>query len=289
MTGSIVDLFPPELQTVYGAAAGALLVTGLFFWGAGIRIARSSLAIWTGLAVAGAAAWGLPGLTGVSVLTAAIIGFVVGLLSGAVAFRVVQGAVVAICLALAVSGGYYRWQVTGGGPGPTAGTAPAATLSAKEMLIPPERLAVGPAAATTMPARADVATIEAAVQRTAIGVKDSAMRVWSGIPAVHQRRMIGFSIFAAIVGLILALIFPRYTTWIMTAALGTALLVLPGYALIQVYAPQYEIYVPAAAKGRWPAVAVVMLLGMLLQRGLFWPGKKKQKPKAESAPKWAPD
>ena len=289
MSGSIVDLFPPEMQNVYAAAAGAILVMGLFFWGAGIRIARSSLATLTGLGVAAAAAWGLPGPTGVSVLTAAIIGFVVGLLAGAVAFRMLQACVLAICLALAVSGGYYRWQVAGPAARAGRGGGPAATLSAKEMLIPPERLAAGPEVATTVPARVDVATVQAAVQRVATGVKDSAVRLWSGIPAVHRRRMIGFSILAAVAGLILALFFPRYTTWIMTAALGTAWLVLPGYALMQVYAPQYEISVPAAAKWRWGGVAIVMLVGMLLQRGLFWPSKKKEKSKPEPALKWAPD
>src|SRR3974390_1699147 len=111
MMGSWIDMLPPEVQTSYGITAGAFAVIGLLCWGAGIKIARPGAALMVAGFAALLAAWGLPTVTGISPMTAAIIGFGVGLLTGALTFRFLQGVLLAVFVGAVACGAYYRYQV----------------------------------------------------------------------------------------------------------------------------------------------------------------------------------
>jgi hypothetical protein len=284
MTGSMTDLFPPEMQTVFAAAAALSAVTGLFYWAAGIKIARISAALLMGVTGAGVAAWGLPGPTGISAITAAIVGFVAGVLAGAVTFRLLQGVVLAMCVAVAAMGVYWRIQESRGErlttnaavlPEGARGGTPA-TLKAQEMLIPADRLGGAEGTWGKQGGAIDAGRVLASARQVGSEVGGELSARWLEIPALHRQRMTVLAILAAGVGLLLGLLFPRPTTWIITAASGTVMLISAGYGLLTVFGPQYLPMIPGDVKVRWGIAAAIMLIGMLLQRMLFWPAGKKK-------------
>jgi hypothetical protein len=277
MPGSFLDFCPPEMQTFYGAAAGGILVVGLFVWGAGIRLARPAVAGLMGVGAAGLALWTLPGATGLAPVSAGVIGFVAGVLAGAVSFRFVQAFVLAACLALVVSGLYYRANIL---PGRSTGTAQVATLPAKEMLIAPERL--GTSAGQT--ARVDMAMVMDAASAAGAQVQRALVHEWEALNSSQQQRLGILAGLAALAGLLTALFFPRHTTWVGTAALGTVLISASGLALMQVFGRAYLASLPTRPMPMLGILGGVMVVGMIVQRMLFWRGKKKAKPRVEASP-----
>jgi hypothetical protein len=163
-------------------------------------------------------------------------------------------------------------------------------MRAQDMLIPVARLAPGPSTASA-PAtgpRISVnaeATIFESLQRVATGVEQAVSKQWLAIAPVHRQNMTLLALVTATIALLVAFCFPRYTTWIFSAALGTGLLLVAGYALLQVYAPQYQAFIPARPAAQWGVMAALTVVGMILQRVLFWPTKRrvKQAPTAQPA------
>ena len=148
MSGWLIDILPPEAQTYIGIIAIAALLLGLILWAAGVKVARAAVAILTGALAAALAAWWLPRfLDPAAAEFRRSSALPPGSLLGAIAFRVVQGVTLAACVALAVAGGYYRWEVL-----PPAHGVPAATFSAaasQEGVRAADLLVRGPLAAGT--------------------------------------------------------------------------------------------------------------------------------------------
>ena len=125
MPGSFIDMLPPEAQSLLGGIALLVTLIGLIVWATGVKIARFSVAILLGAAVAAIGSWLLPRFIGVAPITGALVGFAVGALSGAVGFRLLQGLTLALCLGVAVGGTYYRWHIVPALAAPeTTATAP---------------------------------------------------------------------------------------------------------------------------------------------------------------------
>jgi hypothetical protein len=180
---------------------------------------------------------------------------------------------------VAACGVYYRTQVSQATtPSPVAASRPVEVLPAKDLLIAASRIPEAPPAAATRPAALDADAVIANVQTAAADMQRSAAQHWQAIAPVHRQHMTLIALLTFAIGLVLALFFPRHTTWIITAALGAALLALAAYALLQVYAPQYQSLLPAAPLPRYGLFAALTLTGMLLQRLLFWPRRKKPAP-----------
>ena len=73
--------------------------------------------------------------------------------------------------------------------------------------------------------------------------------------------------------MLIAFGFARRTTWFTTALLGSLLLMAGANALVHVYGPQYESQLPTQARYRYLTLALLTLLGMIIQRRFFWPVK----------------
>jgi hypothetical protein len=281
MPGLYLEILPPELQSFYGVMAAGLLVIGLFVWGAGIRLARPAVAVLVGLAAAALAVWGLPGPTGIAPITAGIIGFVAGLLAGAVTFRFVQAFLLAACLALVVSGVYYRTNIL---PfrAATPGQAASANVAAKDLLIRTERLDAAPdrTKATTL----DAVTMVETARAVGNHLQQAAVTEWQALSTAQQQRLGILAGLAALAGLLIALFFPRQTTWISTAALGTLMVTAAGLALLQVYGRQYVANLPTKPAAILGILGGIFLAGLLVQRLVFWPTKKKRKSAPEASP-----
>ena len=280
MTGSFIDILPPEAQQVLGGISILVIASGIVVWAAGVKIARFSVAILLGVAVAALGAWLLPKFTGMTIVTGGILGFVIGAMAGALAFRLLQGLILAVCLGLAVGGIYYRWHITAD-LAPAPGTT--AQVPASELLIPTDRLdAPAHASATTAAGK----STEHSFANDAAIFGRSLLEHWNAIPGVHQKRLLIVSIGAAVVALLIAFGFPRPTTWVISALLG-ALMILSGvHALLHVYAPQYEGYLPLATRARYLTLGIVMLVGMGIQYR-FFPRKRtsvRSAPPADATP-----
>lgn len=277
MPGSIIELLSPEAQSFYGAAAAGIGVVGLFVWGAGIKLARPAVAILMGVGAAALAIWGLPGPTGLAPVTAGIVGFVIGVLAGAVSFRGVQAVLLAACLAVLVGGIYYRSTLV---PTlPVQGAARGATLPAKEMLIATERLGGG--RGTEAASRVDGTTVIETARGLGIEVRHALVRQWERLTPGQQQRLGILAALGALAGLLIALFFPRHTTWICTAALGTVVIAGAGFALLQVYGRQHLGLLPTRPMPILGILAGIMFTGLVVQRVVFWPGRKKRKGQAE--------
>ena len=265
MTGSFIDILPPEAQHVLGGISVLVMSAGFVVWGAGVKIARFSVAILLGLGAAALGAWLLPRFAGVTLATGGIVGFVIGALAGAVGFRLLQGLILAACLGLAVGGVYYRWHIA-----PEAPAAQVGDVHVSDLMIPTDRLGAG--AATQQHPSNDVA---------AFG--QSLIDHWNAIPPADQRRLLIVSIGSAAVALLIAFGFARPTTWVISSVLG-ALMILAGlHALVHVYGPQYETYLPTTTRTRYLTLAIVTLVGMGIQYR-FFPRKGAKKVAAAPEP-----
>ena len=252
---SLLNQLPPELHALPVLLAGWLAILGLLLWSAGIKAARPLAAATLGATLAAVAAWLLPAFTGLAELPAGALGLAAGVIIGALAFHVLQGVLLATCLGVAAAGGFYSWQMAHLPP-----NAPAAALTS---LPPDAHRALPLTPATTVVALADMArhTLQIAANQ------------WNAIPSTLRQSMIAIALAVAILALAVAWILPRYTTWLTSAAGGAALLLLGALALLRLYGPQYERLIPASPQTRLAAVTVLVLLGMLVQRACFWPGK----------------
>ena len=284
MAGTNLELIlSPEAQSFCGIAAGVMGVIGLFVWSVGIRLARPVTAIGSGLAVAGVAIWGLPQVTSLAPVTAGIIGFVAGLLFGAVTFRFLQAFAVAGVLALVVGGVYYRTNIAPEQAATAVPQAASSTLPAKEMLIKLDRLELSPDAAKKT--RLDTTAVLQAVKVAAGNAQRLAEEQWVGISQGQRRRLMVLEALAAIAGLLIGLFFPKGTTWAMTAAMGTLVISGAAVVLVQVYAPQYANLLPTNPAVVWGILGGIMGVGMIMQRAMFWPGKQKEsKPRPDPKP-----
>src|SRR5690242_14691565 len=98
---SLLDMFSPEAQQTMAILAVIASVAGLLLWSLGLKIARFSVAIFLGLLIAFLGATQLPRDVSISPITASLIGFAAGALLGAIAFKLLQGVVLAACVGLA--------------------------------------------------------------------------------------------------------------------------------------------------------------------------------------------
>ncbi|MGN6367798.1 MAG: hypothetical protein ACTHN5_06015 [Phycisphaerae bacterium] len=283
MSGSFIDILPPEAQQVLGGVAILVIASGIVVWAAGVKIARFSVAMLLGIGVAALGAWLLPKFTGITIATGGIVGFVIGALAGALAFRLLQGLILALCLGVAVGGMYYRWHIqavlASPPPSPTAANV---QVPASDLLIHTDRLGAGPTTAQAKKGErvSGLSGGIAAVSNGMAAIARSLSDHWNAIPRVHQQRLLVVSIGTASIALLIAFGFPRATTWVITALLG-ALMILSGvHALLHVYAPQYEGALPFSARWRYVTLGVVMVIGMGIQYR-FFPRKKM---KAKAAP-----
>jgi len=281
MGGSLIDMLPPEAQSVLGGAALLVGVVGVIVWASGVRVARLCVAVLVGLVLAGLGAWMLPGMLGVAMATGALVGFAVGALVGAIGFRLLQGVTLAACVGLAVAGGYYRWHVekvvtppppaavVAAEPGDAgAGGAGAGGVRASDLLVQGK---LGEGIGTQPRAGAEVAATEANHVREFAGkLKDR----WNAVPATDQRRMLAAGIGSAAVALLLAFGFARQTTWAVSAVLGAVMVQAGAEAAGHVYWPAFEAVFPRTPLWRMVMLGVMAGIGMFLQWWFFWPGKK---------------
>ncbi len=254
---SFLQILPPELQSAPALICGFLTLLGLILCTAGIRVARPMAAALVGSATATFAACVLPPTTGLDPWIAAITGLAAGLLLGAAAFRIIQGLLLALCLAVLASNAFYQWQV-------------------KVHPLPPTKavilhLAPGSASAKIFD------KLPAHFQTTL----QTAYTHWEAIPQTLRQSMfvigLGVAIFAAVV----AWMAPRQTTWMMSATVGALLMLFGIFTLLHAYLPQYALRIPAAPLPRLVIVACVIAAGMLVQRLYFWPGRREQRERAK--------
>ena len=275
-----------------------VIASGIVVWAAGVKIARFSVAILLGLAVAALGAWLLPRFVDITMVTGGILGFVIGALTGAMAFRLLQGLILALCLGLAVGGIYYRWHITT----ELAASPTTAQVPASDLLIPTDRLAAStpPTTPTTphssaahatpsahaAPATAPAKAASHSFANDASLFSRSLLDHWNAIPPGHQKRLLFGSIGAAAIALLIAFGFPRITTWVISALIGALMILAGAHALLHVYAPQYESFLPLTTRMRYLTLGVLVLIGMGIQHRFFPRRKSKARaaPPADAAP-----
>ncbi len=268
MTGALTDILPPELQTVSVLLAGIVALLGLVLWSAGIKVARMMAAMLMGGIVACVGIWILPSAAGLAVATSGILGLAVGVMAGAVAFRFVQGAALALCLGAVVGAGYYQWQISHSPPPIHS------TVAAQDLKIDLKRFL--PATPADAQAMMQGQGIKPALTRGIAQVQ----AWWMAVPIMLRQGVLILGGGVAIVAMAIAWAIPRHTTWVFTAAVGTLLLLVGAQTVVHAYGPQFEGWVPGSVGGTWSragAVAIVFLMGLLMQRLLFWPGRRQRK------------
>jgi hypothetical protein len=109
---------------------------------------------------------------------------------------------------------------------------------------------------------------------------DEVVARWQAVPTGLRQSM---AVIAAGVGVLVLLLswqVPRYTTWLVSAAGGAALLLFGGIAVLQIYAPSRAGSIPPPhlllAIG-----GAMTLAGMGVQRAFFWPGKQQSRERAK--------
>jgi hypothetical protein len=264
-------MLPPEAQSLLGVASLVLIAIGLIVWAAGVKVAPVLVALATGLVGAALAAWLLPAVVGIAVVTAGLIGFVIGAMLGAFSFRVLQGVTLAACLGLAVAGGYYRMHVEHAPrPAPAIVETAAAEVKASDLLVRGRLGETGPAQTV------------AANQMAVFGRK--LHERWNEIPSTDRTRMMVAAFGTAAVALLLAFGFAKYTTWVVSAVLGTLMLAVGIDAAVHLYAPRLLNYFPGAVVWRYAVLAILAGVGMLVQRWCFWGGERKARQGAPAEP-----
>ena len=196
----LLQMLPPELQSTPALVAGFLALLGLILCTAGIKVARSLAAALVGGALAMLAATIMPASMSIDPWTSAIIGLALGLLIGALAFRMMQGVVLALGLSVLAAGAFYEWQVThnplpaGEGRGPSSGS----------------EFSGGEGVCRFADARAN-------------HVADWVC-AWEAIPLTLRESMVVIGLGVAILAAFVAWIVPRQTTWLISAAVGAGML-----------------------------------------------------------------
>jgi hypothetical protein len=268
MPGLFVDLLPPEYQHLWGAFAGGVALLGLLLWAAGVKVGRilSSLAL--GAAGAAAGAWVSVAATDFSPYTGGIAGLAVGVLLGALAYRLI----LALALTLAISGLYLRWHVT---VDAAASQSAPATVQASDLEINIH--------STTTPA-ATQATQPTALPAALTDISRSFHRQWDTLPPKVQTRLMVLSAATFVAGFLFCLLMFRRTVMVITAFLGSLILLLGIHAVLQVYARSAAAYFPAAPLARYGILGVLTLIGVLIQRRFFTPYTPPPRPAKEPAP-----
>src|ERR1051325_10556819 len=108
---SLLDILPAEAQHFLGLFGMCAIAAGLVMWAAGLKTARFSVAVFLGIVGAFLGAWQLARDIHVTPITGALLGFVIGSLVGAIAFRLLQSIVLACCITLATAGLFYHYQI----------------------------------------------------------------------------------------------------------------------------------------------------------------------------------
>jgi hypothetical protein len=272
MTASLLDILPPEAQAILGLAAIVLTALGLLVWAAGIKVARGLVAALLGLAVAALAAWTLPSLLGLAVTSAALVGFVIGALAGALCFRLLQGLTLALCLGLAVGFAYYHLHIEHQPlTSPPTHVAQADPIKASDLLMKTPTASHAP---TTTAART------ADLQLFAAKLLDR----WNAISSTDQRRLLAAAIGSAAIALLLAFGFPRHTTLLISALLGTLMILTGLETAFHLYLPKLQPFLPQSPATRYLLIAFLTAIGLLIQYHFLWPRKKTAKPANQPAP-----
>jgi hypothetical protein len=268
MPGLFVDLLPPEYQHLWGAFAGGFALLGLLLWAAGVKVGRILSALTLGAAGAAAGAWVSVAATDFSPYTGGIAGLAVGVLLGALAYRLI----LPLVLTLAVSGLYLRWHVTVD----SAGSQPSpATVQASDLEINIH--------STTTPATTQ-ATQPTALPIALSDLSRSMHRQWDTLPPKTQTQLMVLSMATFVAGFLFCLLMFRRTAMVITAFLGSLILFLGIHALLEVYARPVAAYFPAAPLPRYGILAVVTLLGVLIQHRFFTPYTPPPRPAKDPAP-----
>lgn len=256
-------MLPPEMQIAPVIVAGVSALLGLILWSAGIKVARTLMALFLGTALAGVGIWLLPQALGLNVISSGIIGLAIGVLIGAMAFRILQGLMLAGCLGVVACGAYYHVE------GPKY--YPKGTLSAQvrlaDLQVPLKRL-------PATPPDGKIKLVASGPREAMSHALQNASTQWQAIPSQLRLHMLAAGILAALLSLVVAWLMPRYITWMVTAVGGAGLLVCGAQLLLHLYVPQYRVWVPGSREAQWGLAAALVLGGMLMQRMLFWPGRR---------------
>jgi hypothetical protein len=239
--------------------AGVIALLGLLLWSAGVKVARAVSAALTGAVLTGVGWTLLPHIIGIGPELCGLIGLIVGVFIGAIGLRALQGGALAICLALAAGGGFYQWQI--------GHWAPAAHHAAT-------------AQHTQMPSSVSAALANATSLQAIRTQADNLAAQWQNIPGGLRQSMLVIGGGVAVLVLLLSWQVPRHTTWLVSAAVGAILLLLGGAALLELLAPRYGQMVPPPQM--LAAIAAgATLVGMLVQRIFFWPGRREKVERAK--------
>lgn len=255
MTSSWLDLVPPEALRFLGYAAWMTVLAGIGLWATGVAIARVVVALFLGAmgATIGALLVTHFGID-LSPATATILGFVVGVVCGVLGFKFLQAITLAAALGVSVASLYYVWHVR---PAPEA---PAATMpQASDLKIPLDNFEAEPAQGVDQ-SRPTLHLGELA-QR--------AMKRIGTIPTTHQRRMSIAGLGSVAIGLLIALGFPRATTAMITALIGSVLIATGISLITSIYRPGSPGFLPASASGWYIFCAVLAGVGLIIQYSLF--------------------
>jgi hypothetical protein len=254
------QLLPPELQSAPGLLAGFLTLLGLILCATGVKVARPMAAALMGAAFATLAASVLPGLVQADPWIAALIGLVVGLVIGALAFRAMQGMILALCMGVVAGGIFYQWQTP------------------EQPVKPVHQMVVQFAPGTT------AATVWAALPANVRANFQMGYARWEAIPLSLRQSMIVVGLGAAILAAAIAWVAPRSTTWAVSATAGALMLLCGLYTLVNAYLPQYAQRMPTQPRVQLMLLGGVVLAGMVVQRVYFWPKKKKKDDETEGEP-----
>jgi hypothetical protein len=257
----IWQILPPELQSAPGLLAGFLTLLGLILCATGVKVARPMAAALMGAAFATLAASVMPGLMQADPWIAALIGLVVGLVIGAVAFRAMQGMILALCVGVVAGGIFYQWQTP------------------EQPVRPVHQTAVLQFAPGTTGAKV-LAALPANMQTNfQMGVAR-----WEAIPQSLRQSMLVVGLGAAVLAAAIAWVAPRSTTWAMSATAGALMLLCGLYTLANAYLPQYAQRMPTEPRLQLMLLGGVVLAGMVVQRVYFWPKKKKKDEETDGEP-----
>ncbi|MCL2647997.1 MAG: hypothetical protein FWD61_13465, partial [Phycisphaerales bacterium] len=191
---SLLDILPPEAQHLLGAISLATSLVGLILWTSGIKIARFSVALLLGLLGAAVGFSLIPQYLSLTPISVALIGFAAGVFGGVLAFKMLQGFVLALCIGVAAAGIFYHWHTTVSQP--TVQAVPPATtlpLTIKGFEIPTDLLS------HSFPATAPAALAPL------VTAHDKFLVHWHALPPNEQWSLLIISLSAAIATFLLSI------------------------------------------------------------------------------------
>ena len=226
----LTQVLSPEQLRQVGIVAGLLLVIGGLVWLTGVRIARPGVALaMAGVGFAVAFFVG-PKFAVVAPLTAGLIGLVVGLAVGVIAFRVLQAVVVAGLVGLGAAIVYYA-----------AYMAPEGAQA--------------------------VALVDHASGWP--GVLAEVIRQCQVLGAQDAGRLVIIAAGVGLTALLVALGFPKVTTVVGTAAAGAAAMLLAAGVLVHCYVPGKQDLLPVGLRHQVLVLGVMVAVGVVVQCRFF--------------------